>query len=138
MLTSLTVFVRRIGEEHGKTFARFCIVGVLNTTIDMAAYFALTQFLGLAHSLVAAKTISYLIATLNSFYFNHTWTFQREEAITAHKVDATVGLGIFINAGIYWFVLHVLHMHEIASLLVATGGTVIWGFAWSRFLVFKI
>ena len=101
--------------------------------------FALMRSLGLAHPLTRCE--NNLVPdryTEQLSQFNHTWTFQREEAITAHKVDATVGLGIFINAGIYWFVLHVLHMHEIASLLVATGGTVIWGFAWSRFLVFKI
>jgi putative flippase GtrA len=128
-------------SHHAKTFARFCMVGVMNTCVDMLAYFVLTRFAGLSGFLVVAKACSYLLATLNSLYFNHTWTFERTDPITARIITryfCTVGLGIFINVGIHWFDVRIVYMPDLLSVLVAAAGTILWGFAWSRFFVFKV
>lgn len=141
MFSAVARIALRKGEAHGKTFARFCVVGVMNTAVDVVVYFILTRFLGLADFPIVAKACSYLVATLNSFYFNHTWTFERTEAVTTRNIAryfATVGLGIFINAGIHWLDVRVVHMPDLLSVLVAAAGTVIWGFAWSQFYVFRV
>ena len=46
---------------------KFLSVGVLNTLLDAALYFALTRWLGLTDYKVFAKAISYGVGILNSF-----------------------------------------------------------------------
>ena len=46
-----------------------------------------------------------------------------------------VGLGV--NAGTMYLCLQVMGLHELLSLLLATGVAFAWNFAASKFLVFR-
>ena len=57
---------------------RFCIVGVVNTAVDILVLNLLIVITGTGHSgplFTAFKTVSFLVALLNSFYMNSKWTF---------------------------------------------------------------
>lgn len=60
---------------------RFCIVGIVNTVVDIVVLNLLILVSGTGHSgplFTAFKTISFLVALLNSFYMNSRWTFAGE------------------------------------------------------------
>ena len=62
---------------------RFCIVGVVNTVIDIVVLNLLILVTGTGHSgplFTAFKTISFGAALLNSFFMNSRWTFACESA----------------------------------------------------------
>jgi len=119
--------------------AKFMTVGVLNTTIDAAAYFTLTRWLGLGSMLVLAKGIAYVIGMLNSFFWNRTWTFGDKGNIwrAAGLFTLTHIAALAINAGTMAFALDKLGLPEVVALGVATGASFIWNFVLNKLVVFK-
>jgi putative flippase GtrA len=118
---------------------RFCIVGLANTTVDIAAYFFLTRVLGF-DMIVAAKACAYLLATLFSFTVNRYWTFGRRDVVRLAEVGrfySTVGLGIFVNTGVMYVVARIIGLPDLFGVVIAAGATAVWGFAFSRWYVFK-
>ena len=85
--------------------AKFIAVGVSNTMIDWGVLNLLLVPLGLGTaSYVGGKGLSFAVATLNSYFWNKTWTFQRKEMKGAGKealqfyLLTAVGLGINVGA----------------------------------------
>lgn len=82
-------------------FGKFASVGVLNTTIDLGV-FNLETFLYAALPgtglFAVLKSISFLTATTNSFFWNKHWTF---EARTTYERNETVRFyGVAIVGGL--------------------------------------
>ena len=119
--------------------AKFMTVGVLNTAIDAAAYFALTRWLGLVSRLVLAKGIAYVIGMMNSFFWNRTWTFQSKSHLwkAALWFALTHIFSLGINAGVMAFGLDILNLSEVVSLVLATGAAFCWNFVLNKRIVFK-
>lgn len=89
-------------------FIRFCIVGVLNTAIDMGLFALLTRLLELDPLL--ANLISFSSGATNSFLLNKYWTFgaggqAREVATQASKFLVITLLVLLLHEGLI-FVLH--------------------------------
>lgn len=60
---------------------RFCIVGVVNTAVDIVVLNLLIFIAGTGHSgplFTVFKTISFVAALLNSYWMNSKWTFAEE------------------------------------------------------------
>jgi len=118
---------------------KFGIVGVLNTGVDLGAYFVLTRWLGMAGLPVEAKAISYSLGIVNSFFWNRTWTFRSQTSawrtFAPFVLANLVGLGM--NAGGMQLGLNVLHQQELVSLALATALTLAWNFAVSKFIIFR-
>ena len=57
---------------------KYGVVGITNTLIDAAAYYALTRWLWLGSLPILAKGIAYAIGMTNSFYWNRNWTFKSQ------------------------------------------------------------
>src|SRR4051812_8341368 len=75
---------------------RFVIVGVLNTAVDIIILNALILITGTGHSgplFTVFKTISFVVALVNSFYMNSKWTFADPE--TGARPTATQGAQFF-------------------------------------------
>ena len=119
--------------------AKFMTVGVLNTAIDAAAYFALTRWLGLVSRLVLAKGIAYVIGMMNSFFWNRTWTFGDNGNIwrAAGLFTLTHIAALAINAGTMALALDWLHLPEIIALGAATGAAFVWNFVLNKLVVFR-
>lgn len=57
---------------------RFCIVGFVNTAVDVVVLNLLILVFGTGHTgplFTAFKTLSFLAALLNSYFMNSKWTF---------------------------------------------------------------
>ncbi len=123
---------------------KYATVGVSNTLIDAAAYFALTRWLWLGSLPVLAKGIAYAIGMVNSFYWNRNWTFKSKGTIyrvptwkAAFLFTLTHIAALGINAGVMFLGLEVLALSEILSLILATGAAFGWNFILNKLVVFK-
>jgi len=131
----------RIGQtdwiEQG---AKFLLVGLMNTSIDLGLYYLLTRFVvAFANASIAAKGISYASGVVNSYLWNRSWTFQSDDRswrTFAHFVLINIG-GMAVNAAVLWLGLQLLDLPEGVSLLLGTGMAFLWNFCISKFLIFK-
>jgi len=131
--------------------AKFLSVGILNTALDASLYFMLTRWLALRYAYgysgqgfstlqTLAKSISYGAGILNSFYWNKSWTFKSDaDTVTTTFVPFVLAnlAALAINASVMHLCLNALSLHEIVSLVLATGSTFLWNFTISKFLIFK-
>lgn len=122
---------------------RFVIVGVLNTLVDLGAFYLLSLIPGMPHEV--AKTLSYFLGICNSFIWNKYWTFgarrsergRREFAVfllvnlpplVVNVVVFTI-LGIWIDSGTLWV--------RMAKAFAAAVVSVTWNFLGSRYIAFR-
>jgi putative flippase GtrA len=123
--------------------ARFMIVGVMNTVVDLIAFYLIGRIPGMPHT--AAKGVSYVLGICNSFFWNKYWTFgarrsqqgKREFVVffavnlpplLVNVVVFTV-LGIWIQSGSAWMRM----AKAFAAAIVATA----WNFFGSRYIAFR-
>jgi putative flippase GtrA len=118
---------------------KFLSVGVLNTLLDAGLYALLTRWLGFSALPVLAKSISYGVGILNSFYWNKRWTFKSDLRAAAMIVPFVLAnlVALAVNAGVMYLCLNAFYLHEIFSLVLATGTTFLWSFTVSKLSVFK-
>lgn len=126
-------------------FGKFAAVGASNTAIDFGVLNLLLTPLGLATGNFAlAKFLSGMIATLNSFFWNKFWSFDKKEkkhigreALTFYAVT---GSGLLFNVAIATTVVTLGPDNEIVPRLVApavaTGAMAFWNFFGYKFIVF--
>jgi len=122
-------------------FLKFSLVGVANTAVDLGLYIMLTRLIFFfGEHILVAKALSFIAATICSFTLNRTWTFAKKDPVRIKEVlkfYSTVGSGIFINVAAVYFFHEMLGVNDILSAVFAAGFTVFWGFAFSKFWVFK-
>ncbi len=122
---------------------RFVIVGVLNTLVDLGAFYLLSLIPGMPHEV--AKAMSYFLGICNSFVWNKYWTFgarrsergRREFALfflvnlppLAVNVVVFTILGIWIDSGTIWV--------RMAKAFAAAVVSVTWNFMGSRYFAFR-
>ena len=118
---------------------KFLSVGVLNTLLDTALYFALTRWLGFSEMLVAAKAISYGVGIVNSFVWNKNWTFRSDSSTVKTFIPFVMVklAGMAINTGAMHLCLNTLGLHEVTALVLATGCSLVWNFTVSKFIIFR-
>ncbi|MGI6030971.1 MAG: GtrA family protein [Eubacteriales bacterium] len=66
-----------------RKFLKFGTIGVLNTLVDLAAYYVLQKGFGIDPYI--SQVGSFLIAALNSFLFNKFWTFEKRNPVTTKE-----------------------------------------------------
>lgn len=119
-------------------FIKFGLVGATSTIIDWGAYFALTR-LSHMHYLVA-KTISFLLAVMNSYLLNRLWTFavKKDPTLKEFLKFLTIAfIGLTLNTSIMFLMVGKLGLADIWGLAIATTIVVFWNFTSSRYWVFK-
>jgi len=131
--------------------AKWVLVGALNTFIDLGVLNGLIWISGIATGLLYSvfKGGSFLLATLNSYFWNKHWTFAKRETVFSSrefsKFLLVTTIGLFINVGIASFVVNIIgpqygigekmwaNVGAFAAVLVAW----VWNFLASKFIVFK-
>jgi putative flippase GtrA len=120
--------------------ARFLLVGLANTLVDAALYFALSSglFVLVVPKLIA-KAIAYAAGVVNSYYWNRRWTFRSSLPVSRSLLPFTLAnlAGLAINVALLRAGLALLHLPEFHAVAAATAGAVIWNFMINKFLVFK-
>ena len=104
--------------------ARFVIVGICNTGIDIAI-FNLLIFLFPANNtnlLLLFNSIAFVLGAINSFLLNKYWTFRRKRTIRGSELlrfTVINMIGILCNDAIIWLVARLLHPSITNPLLWA-------------------
>jgi putative flippase GtrA len=120
---------------------RFIVVGLLNTLVDLGAFYLLSLIM----PNIAAKAISYVLGICNSFFWNKYWTFnagsssktRREFALffavnlppLAVNVVVFTVLGIWLDSGGL--------LIRMGKAFAAAVISVAWNFLGSRYLAFR-
>ena len=133
--------------QAGKSF----LVGILNTFIDLGILTLLMErfqiFAGLYY--IIFKGISFGAATLNSYFWNKLWTFEKKDSGTDLKETSkfyliTIG-GLLIHLAVSSFVVNVVGpLFGISQKVWAYIGAMaavflgfVWNFTGYKFIVFK-
>ena len=130
---------------------KFVLVGALNTFIDLGILNLLILFFGIASGVFYSvfKGVSFLVATINSYFWNKHWTFEKREKVFSSKEFSkfliVTSVGFFLNVGIASFVFSVIGpQFDISKEMWGTVAAVtaaliawIWNFLSSKFIVFK-
>ncbi len=131
-----------------RQFLSFCLVGGLNTTIDLLVLNGLlwvwpTQNTAL---MLAYNSLAYAAGATNSFFWNKYWTFRSLQRTTHRELlrfVLTTLCGLVINNVLLWIASEVLHPTMInatlwanASKALAIGGTFMISFLGMRLWVF--
>ncbi|KPJ72978.1 hypothetical protein AMJ48_02740 [Parcubacteria bacterium DG_74_1] len=130
---------------------RFVLVGALNTFVDLGVLNLLIFFSGISYGILYTvfKSIAFLMATVNSYYWNKYWTFgkKRKGFVPGEfsKFLVTVAIGFGLNVGIASLVVNILGpQFGISAEAWASVGALtaslfawIWNFIGSKFFVFK-
>jgi putative flippase GtrA len=123
--------------------ARFIVVGLINTLVDIGAFYLLSLIPGMPHTL--AKGISYVLGICNSFFWNKYWTFgaaksargAREFAIffAVNLPPLVVNIVVFRVLGIW--LDSGSTAERMLKALVAAVVSVAWNFLGSRYFAFR-
>lgn len=121
-----------------RQFMKFSVVGGVNTVVDFGVYLILTRLLDVPY--VLAGALSFTVASTNSYIWNRRWTFRdRETQVVTQYVKffvvSAVGLGL--NAGILFFLVHTWGVHDIIAKAVAIGVVVAWNFSVNKLWIFR-
>jgi putative flippase GtrA len=151
MLVAL-LFEKRLAILY--QFAKFFLVGGMNTLVDLGILNLLIFFSGISSGLVYSlfKGTSFLVATTNSYVWNKLWTFAPQRRIRRGGGSAEFGqflvvsaIGFVINVGIASLVVNLVgpQFNLTAKTWANVGaimGSVIgllWNFVGYKFVVFK-
>ncbi|MDD2731155.1 MAG: GtrA family protein [Candidatus Portnoybacteria bacterium] len=139
--------------------AKFVLVGALNTFFDWGILNWLMFWLAITSGpfYLVFKAISFLVATINSYFWNKFWTFKNPEAAEpAIEKKKTMGkeflqffvvsvIGLLLNVGLAHFIVNIWGVQGNVSEALwanvgAFGGTLaglLWNFLGYKLVVFK-
>lgn len=122
-------------------FVRFCFVGTLNAVVDLTVYLSLTRILHLwENQLTYATMTAFIIANINSYFFNKFWTFKNSESkyhIQVPKFLLVTFMGLGINACFFHLLTYNFHLYDIYSKIIVAGIVLFWNFLLNKFWTFK-
>ncbi|HEX8552739.1 MAG TPA: GtrA family protein [Abditibacteriaceae bacterium] len=132
-----------------RQFVKFCIVGASNFVLDAGSAYVLTFIFHLDWPI--AKTISFLIAVTNSFFWNSRWTFRALDKAKQHQqylVFVSINIvGWLLNLAIMSVVFRLMtgswllgkpdKLHWLIATLIATSIVVAWNFTANKRWTFK-
>lgn len=154
VLSILGIYIASLaGKKASVLFqaAKSFLAGILNTFIDLGILTLLMEtfkiFSGLFY--IIFKAISFSCATINSYFWNKFWAFEKRETKEALKETSqfyfiTIG-GLLINLGVSSFIVNILGpqfgISEKLWAYVGAIAAVFFGFVWNflgyKFIVFK-
>ena len=149
-MSGINKFIVKKNQKLFSQIIKFLLIGVFNTAIDLVVLNALILMFdpGKNTALYTVfKSISFLVAVINSYYFNKYWTFRSKTRSRSSFIS-------FFVVSVVGFILNVItatlvfdlftktypdHVHLIANIgaLFGTGIVLIWNFIGYKFFVFK-
>ena len=142
---------RVLGNRLIVEVRRFGVVGLVNTAVDLVVLNALILFTHMGRNGIwfsIFKAISFLVAVLNSYFINHSWTFGRsggERSVSqAGQFLAVSLLGAVINVSSASYVATFISpIHGIekywpsVAALAGAGSGLIFNFLGYKHIVFS-
>jgi len=99
--------LRVSGIRTFRQFVRYCLVGGVNTVIDVLVLNALLWRFP-THNvqlLIVENSVAYAGGAVSSFFLNKYWTFQRTQRLTCREVERfllSVVLELVLSNGLLW------------------------------------
>ncbi len=130
-------------------FSKFFLVGVLNTALDFVVLNLCIFLFGTGAQgelFLVFKSISFLVAVINSYVLNKYWVFAHSKKPDARELLSFLIIslvGFFINVsvsfGTYSLFAHTFAPHIAANIGALMGTFVVfaWNFVGYRFFVFN-
>jgi putative flippase GtrA len=129
-------------------FLRYCLVGSLNTLVDLAIFNALVWRFPTANAqmLLIYNSFAYVSGGVSSFFLNKYWTFGHKHQVTWREVrrfTLTLLAEVLYSNVLLWLAGKALRpfisnisLWSSASKLVAVGGGVLISYTFMRFWTF--
>ncbi|MCR4330316.1 MAG: GtrA family protein [Patescibacteria group bacterium] len=132
-------------------FLKFGVVGILNTLVDLGVFNLLIFLFGLVHGPLFAvfKTISFVVAVVNSYFMNKHLVFNTQGAgksteFSLFLIVSIVGLLLNVLVSYAVFATGKMLAPEVSFYLFAnlgallgSGIVMLWNFLGYKFFVFK-
>lgn len=132
-------------------FFRFVVIGTANTLLDMGIIYALSWSFQIfaGWPMIVFNTISFMIASTNSFFWNRYWTFKYKakegQAFQYLQFIIVTAIGLGINSSIVYIVTTLIGPQfgiapdkwVIVAKVAATAVSLFWNFLGYKFIVFK-
>jgi putative flippase GtrA len=129
--------------------AKFAAVGTFNTLLDAGVLNLLIYLTSIATGLgfVVFKGISFIIANIASYFWNHHWTFEVGNKTSTKEFGKFFGvsvIGFLINIGAASLVVNVIgapagtspEIWANVGFITATLASLVWNFVGYKFFVF--
>jgi len=129
-------------------FLRYCLVGGVNTLIDLAILNVLLWRFPTHNpqNLVIYNSVAYTSGAVSSFFLNKYWTFRRKQGPTWREVRRfaiSLCLEVLYSNALVWLAGKVLQplianttLWGNAAKLLAVAGSVVISYAFMRFWIF--
>lgn len=115
-----------------KLFARYVLVGGVNTVIHWAVFFALHYFLSFNQSM--SNLNAFIVAVTFSFFANARFTFD-SIATKWRYLSFIIFMGcLSILSG---WIADKQHIYPVVTLVTFSAISLIFGFLYSKFIVFR-
>ena len=113
-------------------FSRYLSIGVVNTLLHWAVFLLLNLGLGVAQSW--SNLLAFAVAVTFSFFANARYTFQAKATPLRYLLftSAMGGLSFLVGA-----TADTLALAPLVTLVVFSGLSLVLGFAYSQWFVFK-
>lgn len=118
-------------------FAKYCLVGVVNTLVGLGLIFSLMALVGLSPA--ASNFIGFAVGIMVSFSLNRAWTFRSAAPIAkSFAYFASVcGAGYFLNLGVLLTAIYLLGINPYVAQVIGVGCYAVFVFLGSRYFAFR-
>lgn len=127
--------------------AKFGLVGVMNTTIDFGILNFLVSLTGTTSGagIVPLNLTSFGAATINSYFWNKSWVFDKSKKSNFISFFVVSLIGIGINSGLVYVmttyvppvIVHSPVLWANLAKIIATFASLVWNFLGYKLVVFK-
>lgn len=122
-----------------KQFAKFLIVGTVNTAASVSIYLLMTRPVNLDP--LIANAIAFVVAVTVSYNLNKRWTFRDQQRAFVRQYSrffmfSLVGLGI--SEAIIYGLHNVLGLHDLIAFFSAVAVVVFWNFGSNKLWTFRV
>lgn len=115
-----------------KQFSKYFSIGILNTLIHWATFLICYSILDFYQSI--SNLIGFFIAVVFSFFMNAKFTFNQRGSV-GKLLSYTSFMGLL--SYIVGYAADQLSLPAIATLIIFSGISLICGFLYSKYIVFK-
>lgn len=120
-------------------FIKYCIVGAIGTFVDLGALYILVEDLNMP--VLTATTVSFILAVMNNFVLNKTWTFQNKSKNYRKlfiKFLIVSVIGLVLTLGCMYILVHLLFVWYMLAKAITSIIVLVWNFFGNKIWTFKI
>ena len=121
------------------SFIKFLLIGLSNTLILFVVYYAVIFFVG-SEYYIAGQTAGYFLGVINSYIWNSRFVFREGKtgAGAFVKMCLCYLLTYFIQAGLLYLQVNILHMSEYIAPVIAVVITTVINYFLNKFFAFGV